>query len=63
MAAPTASDAGEGLRVYEATALGEAEVAAVPETVRQRVLDLFERDGILDGDAVADMRQWAHSRE
>ena len=51
---------GEGMRFYEATALGDAEVAELQEVVRQRVLGLFERRAVLDPEAVANMRQWAY---
>jgi hypothetical protein len=48
------------MRPSEATAMGEAEVVTVQETVRKRVLALFERWGLLTPEAVADMRQWEH---
>jgi hypothetical protein len=40
--------------------MGEAEVAAVQELVRKRVLALFERRALLTPEAVADMREWEH---
>lgn len=52
--------AGDGMRFYEATGLDEGKVAEVEETVRGRVLDLFERDGLLDEEATASMRGWSH---
>jgi hypothetical protein len=48
------------LRFHEATALGEAEVVALQERVRKRVLALFERRGLLTPEAAADMRRWEH---
>lgn len=52
---------GDGMRFYEATGIDEGTVAEVQETVRGRVLDLFERDGLLDAEATANMRGWAHA--
>jgi hypothetical protein len=48
------------MRFFEATQLDAGEVAAVQETVRGRVLDLFARDGLLDGKATANMHTWSH---
>jgi hypothetical protein len=48
----------DGVRFYEAVAIDEGAVAAVQEAVRGRVLDLFEKDGVLDPDATANMRGW-----
>jgi hypothetical protein len=52
--------AGDGMRFFETTALDEGMVAAIQEAVRGRVLDLFEKDGVLDPDATANMRGWEH---
>ncbi len=46
---------------HPATELDEDDVAAVQGVVRQRVLRLFERRGVLGSEAVADMRAWPHS--
>jgi hypothetical protein len=51
---------GDVLRFHEATALSEAEVVAVQEVVRKRVLALLERRGLLTPEVVADMREWEH---
>jgi hypothetical protein len=51
---------GDVLRFHQATALGEAEVVALQELVRKRVLALFERRRLLTPEVVADMRQWEH---
>jgi len=48
------------LRFHQAMALREAEVVALQEVVRKRVLALFEGRGLLTPEAAADMRQWAH---
>jgi hypothetical protein len=50
----------EGVGFYEATALGQEDVAVVQRAVRQRVLRLFERRGPLAPETAAEMRQWDH---
>jgi hypothetical protein len=52
--------AGDAMRFFEATALDEGMVASVQEAVRGRVLDLFEKEGLLDDQATANMRGWSH---
>jgi hypothetical protein len=49
------------MRFYEATGVDEGKVAEVQETVRGRVLELFEKDGLLDEEATASMRAWSHA--
>jgi hypothetical protein len=51
--------AGDGMRFDEATALDESTVATVQQTVRARLLDLFEKD--VDAEATANMRGWEHA--
>jgi hypothetical protein len=52
---------GEGMRFYEATALDPGTVATLQGAVRGRVLELFEKDGLLDQEAAANMRGWEHA--
>jgi hypothetical protein len=51
---------GDDLRFHPAVALTEADVVAVQELVRNRVLSLFECRGLLSPEAAADMRRWEH---
>lgn len=51
----------DGMRFFEATALDEGMVATVQEAVRGQVLDLFEKEALLDHEATASMRGWAHA--
>ncbi len=41
--------------------IAEAEIAAVQEIVRKRVLALFERRELLTPETAADMRTWGHA--
>jgi hypothetical protein len=54
------SSDGDDLRFHSAVALTEADVVAVQELVRNRVLSLFVRRGLLASEAAADMSQWEH---
>ena len=49
------------LRFHRASALTDGDIAAVEAITRARVLRLFEREGLLSGDAVEQMRAWDHS--
>jgi len=49
------------MRFFEATGLDQGMVATVQETVRGQVLDLFEKEGLLDDEATASMRSWSHA--
>lgn len=48
------------LRFHGATAFGEAEVVALQEAARKRVLAVLERRGLLTSEAVAETGQWEH---
>ncbi len=54
------TDEGDGVRFHEATQLTIAEIAAVQEVIRRRVLSLFERRGLIDAEAADNLRQWEH---
>jgi len=49
----------EGLS-FHPVQLDEADITAVSEAIRRRVLRLFERRGLLSDDAARGMRQWDH---
>jgi hypothetical protein len=46
---------------HPASALGEADVAAVERVVATRVLRLFERRGVLSPEAAREMASWGHN--
>ncbi|MGI9336517.1 MAG: transposase [Gammaproteobacteria bacterium] len=48
-------------RFHPATDLSPSDVAAVEGLVRHRVLQLFERTGLLDPEAAENMRRWCHA--
>ncbi len=54
-------DADRHVHFHEVQALTEAEIAAVQETVRRRVLKLFVRHALLEPEQAQAMRQWDNS--
>ena len=46
---------------HPASALGDADVAAVERVVATRVLRLFERRGVLSSEATREMASWGHN--
>lgn len=51
----------DGMRFFAATGLDQGMVATLQEAVRGQVLDLFEKQGLLDQEAAANMRGWQHA--
>lgn len=49
------------LRFHPATTLTASDIAALETTTRSRVLRLFQREGLLSGDTVEQMRAWDHA--
>jgi hypothetical protein len=49
----------EGLTFHPAQ-LDEADITALSQAIRRRVLRLFERRGLLSGEAAQAMREWGH---
>jgi hypothetical protein len=55
-----APDAEGAVQFYEALRLSDADVAAAEAAVRRRVLQWFERQGLLETDTAEQMRHWHH---
>ncbi len=49
----------EGL-TFHPVQFDEADIRAVSQAIRRRVLKLFERRGLLSGEAAQAMREWGH---
>jgi Putative transposase. len=54
------STPGTGVQFHKARRLLDEDIAAVQTGVRARVLHLFERRGLLESDAAAEMRKFRH---
>jgi len=50
----------EAVHFHEATVLSREDLAAVQRNVRNRVLRLFARRGLITPEAAAEMRRWGH---
>lgn len=51
---------GDGVHFLEATGLDAGMVTALQRAVREPVLELFEKEGLLDDQSAANMRTWSH---